>query len=119
MVQGMMQYALPRFMGTLSLEGAPYVLKQLQPSNQKIDYSLCHKKMKNVETVMTTMAEALASAQIRSASRKGSASIEELISYAADPDWQADLVKVAMDYTMVMKNYFVEFTGIYKSGKVG
>ena len=119
MVQSMMQYALPRFMTTLTIEGAPYVLKQLQPSSQKIDHTLCHKKMKNVETVMTTMAEALASAQLRSASRKGSASVEELMAFAAEPAWQADLVKVAMDYTTVMKNYYVEYAALYKSGKMG
>ncbi len=119
MVQSMMQYALPRFMTTLTIEGAPYVLKQLQPSSQKIDHTLCHKKMKNVETVMTTMAEALASAQLRSASRKGSASVEEMMAFAAEPAWQADLVKVAMDYTTVMKNYYVEYAALYKSGKMG
>ncbi len=117
-VQGMMQYALPRYMGTLDMEGKPYVLKQLQPSSQKIDHTVCDRKMKNVETVMTTMAEAVASAQIRSASRKGSASVEELMAFAHLSVWKEDLVKLALEYTIVMKGYFREYGALYRSGKM-
>lgn len=117
-VQSMMQYALPRFMGKLAIEGRHYVLKQLQPSNQKIDHRLCHKKMRNVETVMTVMAEALASAQLRSASRKHSASVEELVAFAQEPSWRETIVQTALGYTAVMKNYYLEYTRLYQTGKM-
>lgn len=117
-VQGLMQYALPRFMGTLTFGGENFVLKQLQPTSQKIDYSLCHKKMKNVETVMTTMAQALASAQLRSASRKGSADVESLLRFSTQSIWQANLVQTAVDYAATMKNYFQEYCALYKQGKM-
>jgi hypothetical protein len=73
--------------------------------------------MKNVETVMTTMAQALASAQIRSASRKGSADVESLMKFSLQSIWQADLVQTAIDYTTVMKNYFHEYRKIFRKGK--
>ncbi|MFM9837753.1 MAG: DUF2252 family protein [Cyclobacteriaceae bacterium] len=117
-IQGLMQYALPRFMDTLSVNGEKYVLKQLQPSAQKINYSLCHKKMKNVETVMTTMAQALASAQIRSAARKGSADVEALIKFSSQSIGQAELVQMAIDYSKTMKNYFNEYQALFKKGKM-
>jgi uncharacterized protein (DUF2252 family) len=115
-IQGIMQYAPPRFMGTLSINNKDFILKQLQPSAQKIDHALCNKKMKNVETVMTTMAQAVASAQLRSASRKGSADVDELINYALKSFWQAELIQTAIDYTQVMKKYFKEYGVLYKGG---
>jgi len=114
-IQGMMQYAPPRFMGTLSINDEDFVLKQLQPSAQKIDHTLCHKKMKNVETVMMTMAQAVASAQLRSASRKGSADVDELIKYSLQSFWQTELIQSAVDYTSVMKKYFKEYRELYKA----
>ncbi len=117
-VQGLMQYALPRFIGTLSMGNENYVLKQLQPTSQKIDYALCHKKMKNVETVMATMARALASAQLRSAARKGSADVEALMKFSVNALWQAELVQIAVDYTTTMKNYFLEYRDLFHEGKM-
>jgi len=116
--QGLMQYAPPRFMGTLSIKNDNYVLKQLQPSSQKIDHKSCHRKMKNVETVMTTMANAVASAQLRSASRKGSDPVEDLMKFSVQSFWQADLIQTALDYTTTMKNYFREYQELYRSGKM-
>ena len=115
-IEGLMQYAPPRFMGTVSVSGEKYVLKQLQPSAQKINYSLCHKKMKNVETVMTTMAQALASSQIRSAARRGSADVDALINFSLQSIWQADLVQTVIDYSKTMKNYFSEYQILLKKG---
>lgn len=116
-VQMLMQYALPRFIDTVSLGDEKYVLKALQPTAQKIDRTLCHKKMKNVETVIITMAGALASAQLRSAARRGSATVEELMAFAAQSPWQSDLVDLSMKYFGTMKNYFKEFKADYRDGK--
>jgi len=116
--QSLMQYAPPRFFGTLTIAGQDFVLKQLQPSAQKIDHSLCHKKMKNVETVMSTMAHAVASAQLRSAARKGSADVDELIKFSLNSFWQNDLVHAALKYTLVMKKYFKLYCELYEAGKI-
>lgn len=115
-VQGLMQYALPRFIGIAPIGGEQFIVKQLQPTSQKIDHAMCHKKMKNVETVMTTMAWAMASAQLRSAARKGAAGVEELMKFSLDPLWQASLVQTAIDYTRVMKGYFQEYQKLFKKG---
>jgi uncharacterized protein (DUF2252 family) len=117
-IEALMQYAPPRFMDTLSISGEKYVLKQLQPSAQKINYSLCNKKMKNVETVMTTMAQSLASAQIRSAARNGSADVDALIKFSSQSIWQAELVQTAVDYSKTMRNYFSEYQELFKKGNM-
>jgi uncharacterized protein (DUF2252 family) len=114
--QSLMQYAPPRYIASLNIGGQPYVLKQLQPSSQKIDHTLCQRKIKNVETVITTMAQALASAQLRSASRKGSADVESLVEFSQQTVWQNEIIKTAVDYREVMKNYFSEYKKFYKSG---
>lgn len=117
-VQGMMQYALPRFIGIVPIGEEKFIVKQLQPTSQKINHKLCHKKMKNVETVMTTMAQVLASAQIRSASRKGSAGVEELMKFSLQSIWQADAVQSAIENTMIMKGYYKEYRKLFRNGKM-
>ncbi|HCW07469.1 MAG TPA: hypothetical protein DGG95_08920 [Cytophagales bacterium] len=117
-VQGLMQYALPRFLGPVSIGQDDFVLKQLQPSAQKIDHSLCHKKMKNVETVMTTMAHGIASAQMRSAARLGSDNVEALMKFSAQSYWKNELIQTSLDYTQTMKHYFKEYRKLYNQGKM-
>jgi uncharacterized protein (DUF2252 family) len=117
-VQSMMQYALPRFLGTLSINNEDFVLKQLQPTAQKIDHTLCHKRMKNVETVMGTMAKAVASAQLRSASRKGSADVDELVHFSLNSFWQNNMIQASLNYTSEMKKYFKLYRELYDSGKM-
>ena len=116
--QGLMQYALPRFIDIVPVGSEKFILKQLQPTSQKIDHTLCNKKMKNVETVMTTMAQALASAHIRSASRRGSADVESLMKFSLQSLWQADLIQTAVDYSVEMKSYFQEYRKLFRKGKM-
>jgi hypothetical protein len=70
--------------------------------------------MKNVETVMSTMAQAVASAQLRSASRHGSADVDALMKFSLNSFWQAELVHVALEYVTTMKNYFKEYRKVYR-----
>src|SRR5258708_5445109 len=113
-----LQYALARFIGTVPVGEDTFILKQLQPTSQKIDHTLYNKKMKNVETVMTAMAQALGSAQIRSASRKGSADVDSLMKFSLQSLWQTNLIQLAVDYTSVMKGYFKEYQKLFKKGKM-
>jgi len=116
--QGLMQYAPPRFIGVVLVGDEKFILKQLQPTSQKIDHTLCNRKMKNIETVMITMAQALASAQIRSASRKGSADVESLMKFSLQSLWQAALIQTAIDHSVQMKDYFREYRELFKKGKM-
>lgn len=111
-IQTLMQYAKPRFMGTLAIGRDVFILKQMQPSAQKIDHTLCNKKMKHLETVMTTMAQAVASAQLRSASRKGAADVDTLIDFALQTSWKVNLLQAALESVVRMKKYFKEFENL-------
>ncbi|MBS1554632.1 MAG: DUF2252 family protein [Bacteroidetes bacterium] len=112
-VQNLMQYASPRFMDTLKIEQNDFIIKQLQPSAHKIDHTLCGGKLINVAIVMTTMAEALASAQLRSAARLGSATVDELTEFVARNDWQKNLISLATEYAETTKGNFETFKAMY------
>ncbi|NOS54910.1 MAG: DUF2252 family protein [Cyclobacteriaceae bacterium] len=114
--QRFMQYALPRFIDTIKIGEEDFVIKQLQPSAQKIDHQLCKSKLKNSETIIITMAQALASAQLRSTARLGSANTDELIAFASVDNWQKELITLAIQYTETMKNYFKDYKKLYKVG---
>lgn len=114
--QHFMQYALPRFIDPIKIGEEDFVIKQLQPSAQKIDHQLCKSKLKNSETIIITMAQALASAQLRSAARLGSGNADELIAFASIDNWKKELITLAIEYTETMKNYFRDYKELYKSG---
>lgn len=114
--QRFMQYALPRFIDAIKIGEEDFVIKQLQPSAQKIDHQLCKSKLKNSQTIIITMAQALASAQLRSAARLGSGNADELIAFASIDNWRKELITLAIDYTETMKNYFKDYKELYRAG---
>ena len=74
-----------------------YVLKELQPTADRLDLAMCHGKMERLESVMTTMAEVTAWGHLRGCARHGAAGVEELQRFAGSSLWDKALLAVARD----------------------
>lgn len=106
-VQKRMQITSPAFLREISFQGKSFVLKELQPSQDKMDLASRVGKIKRFEKVITTMGRILAWNQLRSGGRQGSAIADELIDFGRDPVWQGRAVdharafadQVARDHT--------------------
>lgn len=115
-IQQRMQNINPALLSTTVFKGVPYVLKELQPTADKIDFLAVRDRYKDIACVVEDMAFLTASAQLRSAGRQGAAVPDELIAFGQDPKWQKPLLDYAAAYADVVKKDYQEYFTAYKAG---
>ncbi|HEX9512709.1 MAG TPA: DUF2252 family protein [Puia sp.] len=115
-VQERMQNVSPALLSTTLFQGDPYVLKEMQPTADKIDFLLIRDRYKDIECVIQDMAILTASAQLRSAGRQGAALPDELIAFGKDHHWQQGLLDYSAAYAGQVKKDYQTYFKEYKEG---
>ena len=108
-LQQWVQVASPALLTTLEFEGKSYLLRELQPTQDKVDLAESEGKFKRADKVIRTMAQVTAWAQLHSSGRKGSATIDDLIAFAEDTSWHKDLLDYATSYALMVEADYKEF----------
>jgi uncharacterized protein (DUF2252 family) len=115
-IQERMQNINPALLSTTRFQDRPYVMKEMQPTADKIDFLAVRDRYKDIACVVEDMAFLTASAQLRSAGRQGAAVPDEVIAFGQDSKWQQPLLEYARNYAgQVNKDYNDYFTA-YKAG---
>ncbi len=96
-VQGRMQAISMAFLHAVAVANASFVLRGLQPSEDRIALERWDGRLRRLEEVMTTMGQVTAWAHLRSGGRQGSASADELMDFGAHADWRR-LLRDAADH---------------------
>lgn len=117
--QTMLQSTPPALLTNYQYEKEWYVLKMLQPSEDKIDYSKLNADMLALELLMANMGTLTASAHLRTTGRKGSCTADALMEAAANNDLKKEILSTATDYCAQTMSYYKDFTTAYKSGFFG
>lgn len=86
-----------------------YVLKALQPTEDKINYRLIAADMRAMSALMNEMGILAASAHLRGAGRKGAATADELMRAAATRQLHTQLYDAATGYAQQMGAYYDVF----------
>lgn len=115
-VQKRMQNVCPALLGTTIFESHPFVVKEMQPTADKIDFLLVRDRYKDIACVVEDMALMTASAQLRSAGRQGAAAPDDLIVFGQDTHWQQPLLDYTMAYAAQVQKDYQEYFKAYKSG---
>jgi uncharacterized protein (DUF2252 family) len=89
------QAVAPALLRAVSFQGAPFLLRELQPSQDRLDLAAAAKSLTAFRDSLESMAGLSAWAQLRSSGRQGSSTAEELIAFAGDPRLTATLLKAA------------------------
>jgi uncharacterized protein (DUF2252 family) len=98
-IQFRCQESSPALLTPLTLDGQSFVLRELQPTADRVDLSQWNGKIKRLQRVVQTMAELTAWGQLRSSGRQGSAISDDLIAFAEDaPRWQQAVLDYAQSY---------------------
>ncbi len=100
--------AMPQaWVSVVEMEGKPFVLRGLQPAQDKVSLDLWNGKLGRLKKVIKTMGEITAWNQLRSSGRQGSAIADELINWAENADrWHDPLLDYAQAYfTKVQADY--------------
>lgn len=90
--QRRMQAVSMAFLHPVMLGKIPYVLRDLQPADDRITLDRSNSSMRVMEQLVRTMGNVVAWAQLRSAGRDGSAIADELIDFAQRRKWQETLL---------------------------
>jgi uncharacterized protein (DUF2252 family) len=95
-IQRIVQAISPARLATINDGARSYVLKELQPADDRLDLVQAHGRAGRLESVMVSMAEVAAWGHLRGCSRFGSASVEVLQRYIGGAAWGKKLIDAAL-----------------------
>jgi len=105
-VQKFMQNNNPELLSTTRFKKSSYVIRELQPSADKISFKKIKEQHEDIKQVIDDMAMLTASAQIRIAGRKGAAVADDLIAFGNKKGWQKKLIDFSKMYSNKVKEYY-------------
>lgn len=114
-----MQYMPPALLGTTIFKGDSYVVQEMQPEEDAIQFDSIKDRYRDVGSVIEDMAILTASAQLRSTGRQGSSATDELISFGQNDAWRTALLNYAEKYAKQVKRDYLQYLTAYESGQLG
>jgi uncharacterized protein (DUF2252 family) len=108
-VQQYMQNVCPALLTFVSFDREPFLIKKLQPSEDRVNFRLLKKREKDISQVIKEMATLAASAHLRGAARKGAATPDELMDFGNSNSWQNEIIGFSREYSKRVKGYHYEF----------
>ncbi|MEP6746292.1 MAG: DUF2252 family protein [Bacteroidota bacterium] len=115
-IQQRMQNRPPALLSTTIFKDESYVVQEMQPTKDSINFKLIKKEYRNIYQVIDDMAMLTASSQLRSSGRQGSAITDELIAFGQSDQWQQAILQYAIDYSHEVKKYYWNFLKDFKKG---
>ena len=94
----------------------PYVLRELQPSEDRISLDRADHSLPELAQVITSMGRLLAWAQLRSAGRQGSAPADALIDFGQRKKWPDRLLDVAQALAQQVQRDAAVFDAAFDAG---
>ncbi|MEO7046259.1 MAG: DUF2252 family protein [Ferruginibacter sp.] len=116
-VQKLMQNNPPALLSTILFKEKYFIVQELQPEKDSIDFKLLRKRYRDMCRVIIDMGILTASSQLRSSGRKNSATTDELIAFATREDWQEKTLEYASNYSVKMKSYYTSFVNDHPEQK--
>lgn len=106
-LQRRIQHVSPAMLHPLEIDGVGFVLKELQPTADRMDLSLCKGKLNKLSSILVTMAQITASGQLRSTGRQGSDIADALIAFGQGAaSWKGLVLQYAKQYAkQVISDY--------------
>lgn len=109
-IQDRAQESPPALLEALTLENRSYVLRELQPTADRVDLDKSNGRIKQLKKVIKTMAEVTAWGHLRTAGRQKSAIADDLIAFAETAqDWHHSIIDYARSYAVQIERDHAEF----------
>ena len=102
-IQSRIQESPPAMLSVLTDPKHSYVLRELQPTADKLDLNTMPRSPKQLKSLIETLASIVAWGHLRSAGRQRSAIADDLIAFGTDLSWQADLLDYARHYAQQVR----------------
>jgi uncharacterized protein (DUF2252 family) len=115
-VEQRMQNMSASLLSTTVFEDEPFVLQELQPVKDSINFKLIRDQYRDIYQVIDDMAILTASAQLRSGGMNGSATIDDLKAFAENNDWHQGVLDYSFKYAKKTQRYYAQYLRDYKKG---
>ncbi|MBW4539898.1 MAG: DUF2252 domain-containing protein [Myxacorys chilensis ATA2-1-KO14] len=114
-IQFRFQESAPALLNPLKLDGKSFVLRELQPTADRVDLDQWNGKLKRLKKVVQTMAGVTAWGQLRSSGRQESAIADDLIAFAQDAaSWHPIVLDYARSYASRVEADYQIFEAAWK-----
>jgi uncharacterized protein (DUF2252 family) len=117
-LQRIMQAIPPAMLRAVSFEDRPFILKELQPSVDRLDFSEWRGKPKRILEAVVAMGHVTAWAHLRGCGHFDAARAETLQRYVAADDWRRAAAKMAARAAQDMHNAWRTYAKDYDNGAV-
>lgn len=107
--QRRMQNRCPALLSTSMFRGKPFIMQEMQPSKDSINFRLLRDRYRDMYSVIDSMAMLTASAQLRSSGQDGSGITDELKAFGKEKGWQEAVLKYAGDYARRVQEHYAAF----------
>lgn len=115
-IQSRVNNVLPTLFSAIVSDNQSFVLKELQPEQDKFDFNYWDGELESLEELIRIMATITASGHLRSAGRQGSSIADELIEFSQETQWQKDLFSYCQDYPNKVHQDYFAFCEAYEEG---
>jgi len=116
-IQNWMQAIPPALLAPLQMDDKSYVLRELQPEEDKVNVALLKGKLSRLEKLVKTIAKVIAWGQLRSGGHQGSVpAAHDLIDFVQKSSWQDELLAYAKAYATRVEEDYRAFCSAYDSG---
>ena len=118
-IQGVMQAIPPALLGAVADGKRSYLIKEMQPSADRVDLSALHGNLATLNAVIRTMAEVAAWGHLRGCGRfgkDGAASGESLSAFAVQKPWRKQVLAQADAAHQRVLQQWQAYAGDYDAG---
>jgi uncharacterized protein (DUF2252 family) len=115
-IQSRVNNVLPTLFSAVVADSKSFILKELQPEQDKFDFNEWDGELESLEELIRIMATTTASGHLRSAGRQGSSIADELIAFSQQTQWQKDLFSYCQDYPNKVHQDYFAFCKAYEEG---
>jgi uncharacterized protein (DUF2252 family) len=116
-VQQRMQAVTAAFLHPVSHDGRPYVLRALQPSEDRLPFERFGAQPDLFDGAIGMLAHCVAWAQLRSSGRQGACRADDLIAFAGKKKWRRQIARAAADAARQVTADWTTFAAAVDAGE--
>jgi uncharacterized protein (DUF2252 family) len=115
-IQRRAQAVSPALLHPVRAGGRSYVLRELQPTQNRLSLESWNQSRAELEGLMITLGQVVAWSHLRSGGRMGSAIADQWMAFAAEKEWRPALLAYASTYSRQVERDWREFVETTTSG---
>ncbi len=108
-VQRLVQFAPPALLAAVTIEDRSYLLRELQPTQDKIALKSGSINLASLEKLVNTMGEVTAITHLHGSGKLGVAVGQALIEFSNNLDWQQDVITYTNNYVRQVQLDYQDF----------